>query len=801
MFMRLSRVRHDLLLFLLTSLTLITILFLFFVVFAPSSLADDTSDSSDASRATRNGLSANISEDYTLSFPTFTTFDLSGEYAFERIFYEGDVRNASYLQEAYQNGSAGQRADIIDFLESQVGVYLNNVLNTTFEKSTNQNITFSVDVTSLNDANYTGPVKVLGTGEAELTNDNFGFDEDIEKPGEIIEGVFRMGAELELDIFISAPEGSRRTLMVTPPNGIKILSQSLNYSAGHPGYVVWDVDNTSGAASPQTGKLYLRSKSPSPATKERIDVNIVVDWKAFNSTEIRVVLEAYSLEVAKYSDLSSHIRGLDYIPADGVRMALDNALGTWEDQAIKKQAAENATLEIEDILSDSLDQPIPLDLGFDWNDSSLEAGYDVSTMSSTPPLQAAMTSGPVVPNLYPLEEMFEIDDLDVIRGFLNAGASAEFAIDPMDFSAEYSPTIRLILPENMRLPNVDAAEQQDGERYSYSWDPADGVSGDIISTKAPLYDQSKVELDATLDFKKFKVDILAIESSSLSTDFAGELRFHHFELTDVIRDLLPLEVNIDYINADVLRMVYDKDLVDFDELEKMLKEKTEEYETKISESLGEKIYINIDILESTLEGYDIENMDNSPPIEITGSTHVDIPLAGGGDKLDEGQSSFILKSVNFDFEVPALEGWKINLTVILPKGIEIIKVTDNNGNVDQVKSGGRDAFSVVISDESNHVYMELGITPALIYETCQTYIFISIGIAVLLMIRRKRKKMKHLRKEEEEEMAEAERALPDEQIFSLQSPGPGFQGLSQQPGAPPPSNTVPSLISRRDDEQ
>jgi len=798
--MRQSRARRNFLLFLLSSLTLITILFLFFTAFSSAVSAGDGSPGSGSQGATRNGASMEIVESYDLSFlpGSFTAINITGTYEFTRVFFQDEVRNASDVQAAYQNGSASEQKEIVEFFEGQVAGYLNNVLNNTFEDSENQSTSFVVDVTTLEDANYTGPIKVLGYGEADLTNDDFGLDEEVD-PDEILRGVFKMGAEVELGVRLSAPEGNSRVLRISPPDGIGFRMTS-------DGFVTLDLvelefDNTTGdKAGPWTGTLYLKSKSPNPATEERIDVNIVVDWKAFNSTEIRVVLEAYSLEVEKYGELSSHISGLDYIPADGVRMALDNTLGTWDTSKIKKQAAENATHEIEDILSDSLDQPIPIDLGFDWNDSSLEEGYDVSTMSSTPPLQAMMSSGPVVPNLYSLEEMFEIDDLDVILGFLNAGARADFAIDPMDFSAEYSPTITLLLPEDMRLSNTDATENQDGGRYSYSWDPTDGFGGDIISTKAPYYEQSKVELDATLDFKKFKVDLLAIESSSLSTDFSGELRFYHFELTDVIRDLLPLEVNIDYINADVLRMVYNKDLVDYEELETMLKEKTEEYETKISESLGEKIYIGINILESTLKGYDIDSMDNSPAIEITGSTHVDIPLAGGSDKLDEGQSSFILKSVDFDFEIPALEGWKIALQVILPKGIEIIKVVDDKGNVVQGKSGERDAFSVVISDESNHVYMELGITPALIYETCQTYIFISVGIAVLLMIRRKRKKMKRLREEEEEEMAEAERALPDEQIFSLQSQGPGFQSFPQEQGAPPPMSTIPSL-SRRDDEQ
>jgi len=779
------------------------LLILLLLLLAPSSLAEEGPG---ARGATRNGLSVEIGEDYTLRFPEgFTTINITGSYEFDKVFYEDEVRNASDVQAAYQNGSANEQKGIVEFFEGMVGGYLNNVLNNTFEDSEDQDVSFEVDVTTLEDANYTGPIRVLGYGEAELTTEDFGFETDVMDPGEVIQGVFTMGAEVELGVRLSAPEGNRRVLRISPP-------ETTGFRTKSDGFVTLDlveleIDNTTGAAAPQVGTLYLASKDPNPAIEERIDVNIVVDWKEFDSTEVKVILEAYSLDVTKYSELSDHIRGLDFIPADGVRMALDNTLGTWDIEEIKKQAADNATKEVEEILSDSLDSAVPLSIGFYWNESSFDAGYDENVMSSSPPLQAEMSSGPVIPNLYPLEDVFEIDDLEVVRGFLNAGARAEFDIDGMEFSPEYNPEITLLLPENMRLANTDADEEPEGMRYSYSWDPEDGLSGEIISTTAPEYEESKVELDAVLDFKKFNVDIFAIEDSSLSTDFSGELQFFQFELTDVIADLLPVEVDIDYINADVLRLVYNKDLVDFKELEDMLREKTEEYESEFSDSLGEEIYISINIDESTLDDYNVEEMDNKPPIRVTGGTHVDIPIARDSDEMAVG-SSFYLKTVDFDFELPAMKGWKIALQLILPKGVEIVELNDDNRNAVQGTVGGRDSFSVEINEKSNHIYMTLGVTPTLILETCQTYILVIVGIVILFMIRRRMKRAKRMREEEEEEMEAAQNALKEEQILSLQKPGPGappqqgggFESFRQMPDSPPTTGTVPSLTWRRDQD-
>ena len=705
-----------------------------------------------SSEETRAQLDIKITEDYQFIFPSFNEINVTANYSFYNVSYKGETRNSTQLREIYKNGSEDQKQELLEFLSQQVEEFLNSVMSETFEHLSNKNINFSINLETLTDENYTGPVRAKGYGNATLSNRNFGLEEEVDVQ-DVLQGVFKMGAVVKMKVKLYAPEGNRRMLRVHAPEGLLFFNKepeysTLNFSSSHPDYLVWYLNNVTGEASPYTGEIYLKSKEPEPVEKEEIKLKVVVDWKEFDSTEIKVILEIYSVELAKYSELSNHILLLSYISADGVRMALENNLGNWSVQKVKERAAENVSDEIASVLTESLNLSSTLDLGFQWNESSL-SGYDVEKMGSLPPLQAEMKSGPIAPNLYTFQETFETDDLEIIKGFLNAGARAEFSVDSMEFSEEYMAEVMLILPENMKFKDTAASESLYKGRYSYLWDPSLPLEGTIISTKAPQYNKSRIELDATIDFQKFNINLFNLESSSLSTKFTGKLDFYQIEVTKEMKDVLPAEVKIDYINADVIRLAYHKGLLDLDEIEEMIREKIEKYEKKISDSLGEKIYISVNIDDSTLNGYDIENMDNKPSIVVRGSTKVEIPLSGGAENLDGVKSSFIIKRVNFDFELPSLKDWKINLQVILPKGIEILKISDKEGTVVKGMADGRDSFSVLIEEKSNHVYMELGVTPAVIYETCQFYIFITLAISVLLMIRRRIKKKRKMLEEEE----------------------------------------------------
>ncbi|MCK4614510.1 MAG: hypothetical protein KAU14_06885, partial [Thermoplasmata archaeon] len=625
-------------------------------------------------------------------------------------FHGHEGRNASELREYYQTTSPEDQQAVIDGLEGSVQTIAHDMVTQLFNGSYAYNIEVNVNLTTLTgNLSADVPVQVYANSSANLNRTSY----DLPKTAnleDVIYGTFNMGAIVNLEVRLITPSNAISNYTFFPPDGIAIEEHTTGIHG--PDSVSWTIDNTEGLFPLKEEDLRLKSPHPPAAYEEDVRVTLILDRKEFDQTSVHVEIKIYAVEVAKYGNLSRNIVSLDYITADGIRMVENNGLLNWNRKRIYQESIDSSKSEIEKSISEALNLTIALN--FSWDNATF-TGYEVETMGTEPPIEANMISEDITPQLYAIgEEKFGMNDLKVAKGFLNAGGSAEFAIPPMELDIGITPTAKLILSPNMRLKNFtgsgDEPDPKYQNRYSYTWDPRNEFHGTIYSLKKKEYTGSRIEVDVLVDLKKVKVNYGSLEDSTIEVDITGNLAFYRLETPSQIEETLPDGIYIDHITADILRLAYDTGLVDLNEINEIIEEKTDEIEREMRDAFGENTLLRITLDENTLEGYDADNMGDSPPVRIKGYAHISIPISKGADTNSDFLRSYVLKEFTLEFPLSPINGWNITYTVLLPKGIIVTELSDDLGIARKGTRDGRDYVTVTITDQEDNLTVSIGIT-------------------------------------------------------------------------------------------
>jgi len=569
-----------------------------------------------------------------------------------------------------------------------------------------------VNMSSLTTNDTEAPIVVTAHSTARLSRETYDLPASANLT-DVITGTFSMGAIVDLPVHLTCPHGDISYFTFHPfPETIIDEHTTGTHTQNS---ATWAMDNTAGNLPVKDEHLRLRAPGAPSATEEDTRVTVAIDRVRFNITTIHVDVEIHSVKVSKYGNLSNSIVSLDYITADGIRMVVQNGLNNWSWEKIYNKAINSSKREIEQSLSTALN--LTISLNFSWDNTSLQ-GYDISTMSTEPPIRAALSSGDITPQLYAIgKERFGVNDLKVAQGFLNAGGTAEFTIPAMNLELGVNPVAKLILSPGMRLQGQSGIESlETGERYGYSWDPRSSFHGTIYSTHRKVYTDSKIVVDVLVDLNKVNVNYGNIPQSTIEADITGDLAFYRLKNPSEVRDSLPDGISIEYINADVLRLAYDAGLITRKEIDDIIDNKTKEIEKEMRDSFGDNAFLHIEVDDSTLTGYNVEDMKDTPPIRIKGIAHISMPLSGGeGAGGGQFTGAYVLKEFSIDFPMKPLMGWNITYTVLLPKGIVVTHLQDDHGLAFKGNRDGRDYITVTISDQEDNITATIGITPLFIF--------------------------------------------------------------------------------------
>lgn len=681
-----------------------------------------------------------IDATYKIDFINMTTMNISTTFAIHEIKIEGyeDTVTADFIRENYNN-LLGK--GIINGTKLEIDRSFNETINTTFRNDTIVSEDTLFDVSSLVDTepvddSYQSPINFTKNATVAFNVTSFGFEENPNlKLNDVIQGTLKMGAVINKAFTLKAEAGYKNTFILMFSDDFKPTSMTDEDFLDTT--VTWTVDNLKAAGLSDSisisKSLIIESRSPNPTAKEEVLTNLTINMYNFDELYLYGTIDIKSANITKYNvSLPSNITNLSYISSDGLRMALKNGLVEWED--IEREI-NNITKDAKETLSDVFNTTI--NLNFTWFELN-KKDYNLSNMGSDRPVNATFigfnetNSTKIRPNL------FGDFDNETITGILNAGAKYNFTVS----ASEENYTIKMILPENMNLTSISKAEyKEDDGRNSYLFNSKIGLSCTLFSDIAREYNESRALLNILIDMHDVN-----IFSMALNVDLIADAKIYCIELSDVG---MPENITMKYINSDCLRLLYAKNIIKQSDIDNITNEIKKSLEENLTNSLGGNVSISVCIDQDSLTGYDVNNMRDDSPVKISAEAHISISL----EQASSGKSSTLLMrtgnsvsceqtmSLSFltrklpDISLNGMEGFNTTYTIILPKGINVIKADDTLRKLQHgTTKDGRAYLTVTLNEtEEDTVSITIDAT-GLILNIVLPFIILGIIIPVVSII-------------------------------------------------------------------
>ncbi|MCG2825233.1 MAG: hypothetical protein L6265_01420, partial [Thermoplasmatales archaeon] len=552
------------------------------------------------------GTAGWVEATYRIDFVNMTTINVSAVFSVHKInnLTADDIRNAS----------GGQvDSEIIKNIKLMINETFNDIINTTFK---NDRVDKSEPITvnestiiggELGGDEYQPPINFTKNAAITFNVTSFGFKENSElKLDDVIRGTLKMGAVINKTFDLKAGAGYNNTFIFTFPEYIKIVSEDEDDSDEK---ATWTVDNKNATdisdSIPTTKSLTIESRSPNPVLEEEVLRNLIIDLYDFDELYLYGAIDIKSVNITKYNvSLPSNIKNLSYISSDGLRMALENNLVTWEDI---ENEINKTKKDAEKMLNNTFNTMITLN--FTWYNKE---DYNLSTRGSERPINATIitlneTNSPKIkPNL------FGDFDAETITGILNAGAKYGFDIS----SSDQNYTLSMILPENMIFSGYSQKVEHTNitNRNAYSWSSSETLSCKLESGVAPEYNESRALLNVLIDMHN--IDIFGM---MLNMDLGVNAEIYCIKLSDVS---MPKNLTMKYINSDCLRLLYDKGIIKQSDIDNITDEIKKGLEENLTTALGGNVSISVYIDYDSLKHYNVNNMSDVRPVSISAEARI-----------------------------------------------------------------------------------------------------------------------------------------------------------------------------------
>jgi hypothetical protein len=627
-----------------------------------------------------------------------------------------------------------------------------------------------------------------------------GMKEETKSVNNLTIGVLKMGADITTNFDVETDKGTKMFVEIVAPQDVT-PSGTINATVGNTSttgtmYTVetnyravrYPLDNIVGTEKKKaTVSLNLASSSPLNITKESIEIESKLDLNDFYmSINLDVVIK--SIEIEKYKiDVPEKVHNLKFITADGVRLAVENGLASWED------ILNNVTGKTKDV-NEKLTNATGSDLTitYNWNEMSKNEGYDILDMGVTRPALRLSGSGSTPMSVKSGNTTIS---RDALIGFLNAGATATFSSGKVD--ANYTMTITVVLPRDITFaePQNLTRGTDIENREAYRWsDPANkSISGMLKSTRpsaekarSPEYAKDKTLATIVVDIPTITIGKGLIPnpkeiSADVKLDITAEIYRVSIETYGIE---LPEDVKFKYINADAIRLALSENVASLDNISSNIYVKTDSLNDSLRKSFNDPtIGLSFEYDWSTLREkdssgkekyiYDLNNMKEDVPIRIRLKTTFTYKMGGTSETASLAfiksklESAITLMKVSVPLSLQGIKGWDSRYRVIFPEGIVIADVSAPNAVIGNI--GGRQYFEYLVEgvgmseDPKVDLSVSIGITPMFLLTIPLIRIIVISLVAIIVIVivykvaRRKKAKERKQKKKEEKMRKRAER--------------------------------------------
>jgi hypothetical protein len=557
---------------------------------------------------------------------------------------------------------------------------------------------------------------------------------------DFINGVLDMGATVSYSFDLSAENGWNTSFQFSLPETMTLAYANTADTNPETNTVRWIVKNSTGIDRGIDATLSMESKNPTTQTSENQDISLeyILDTRAVTNITFIDSILLRKVNIRNYNVLPEFVTGLGSIPADGLRLFIDNGLLTWEtffNNTIRPIEQQTTSL----LEQSSFDQN--LSLFFSWDAQSTtncSAPYNITHMDDEPVIRANFEDAGVDLRICEMPTR-------AFLGLINAGASATISSGDINFGEGlnglmYPYTIELLLPSNMTL---------DGNA-SYSWNSTTPLSGVFSSDVQPNppYSTERIETLVVIDLAKMDLNIPSIFSGK--TELTASVEIKEDDNLYVIRrtdDLwLPSKLNLSFLNADAVRLCVDENVFNEGQVTAFFSQKTALFQQRLSEVFhGLKVKGTIDMTayrNSLMWDGDIATMEDAVPVVVSNDAN-EVYTVGFNVSLWPAELSLLPQQ----FTLQGIENQTVTYHIIFPRGINI-NASEATGRplIVGTTNDGREYVEVVfngtVTEESSIITCVLQVSPVyvlgLFLPCILVFLLLVVLIVVIYLIRKKK---------------------------------------------------------------
>jgi hypothetical protein len=561
-----------------------------------------------------------------------------------------------------------------------------------------------------------------------------------------ISGVFDMGAVVSYHFNLTADLGWNTSYLCTLPASLTLDFANTPLVNSENNQVQWEVKNWDGTAIPVAATVSLRTKNPTTPLKETEDISVefALDTRAAQDVSLTEIVSARDINVRNYVTFPSFVTGLHILPADGVRLCIDNGLLSWND--VLSNTIQPIEQHITPILENSSFNQT-LKFSFSWNASSTtncSTPYNLTHMDSTPTVQATFKDPNVNLNIcgMPSRAFF---------GLVNAGAAATISSSDINFgqgleAIPWPATFLLNFPTNITF---------DGKN-TYIWNQTKPLTGAFSSNVQPNppYTNEQESTLIVIDIAKMDLNLGSIFTGK--TELTASTKLREDDLLSVMH--WPSEfprsskINLTYLNADAFRLCTEEQVFNGPSLDLFLSEKKDVFQQRASGIIhGLSVKGSTDrkaFSDSLIWDGDISAMDALVPVVVS-SYASQVYTIGFTMSLWPATLSISPQQ----FSIQGIGNQTITYRFIFPKGISVNASESAGTAVNTGKtSDGRDyvELSFNTGNQTSTLSCVLNASPVYvlgIFLPCLlVFVLLIILIVIIYLIRKKRGGLRRVKK-------------------------------------------------------
>ena len=652
-----------------------------------------------------------------------TEFDISVELDVEKIVLTG--RDTVYRSTDIEQ-LANENSLILGAIENELSVLISETLSESFKDA--EVHAKNVLPTYQNNKFYDNFVVNLTAGFFDLNNSVNSY--------KLINGIIDMDANITYDMGLYAKKGWNNTYQFILSDDMALISANTANVDNDNSYITWILKNYDGDNERKDAYIKMHKKTSSMLKKEEdVFLEYAINSAASKASNLDIIANLNQVDITEYDVIPSFIEGLNYLPADGVRLFIENDLFSWNE--LKEKTLDDIKqLIVENIESSKFNQS--LDLLFEWNEdttSNSSTPYNLNNMDKNPPVKAIFKDN------YVNIKILDINS-PAVFGLINSGAVVDIQQTSINFGDKLNKTgydynISLLMPEGIKING----------KNPFTWDDPSEFSGEITSIDPPEYFEEKISTIIEVEIENVDLNFLSFFTAKPEISFEikmiQEKNYNITKLPSVFS--LPEEISIDFLNSDALRVCIQEDVFKQDEIERLLtrdKNFFEKIAKQTIEDINPKANVDRNTFEDSLSwNQDINDMGYENPVKTSAYSYL-----SKSERLD-------IDIVPPDVQIPSQRynfSGATNQTVIYkiiyPKGLNINANDGYDKAIVKETEDGRQYLEIRFSPDEADMSVETNcaITPSTIFliglfTPCIISIFITILLlAVLVLLRKKR---------------------------------------------------------------